>query len=125
MVIGSRYIDKGKQQGKTIIRDLGSRLMNIIARIILNIHLKDFTHTFRVFKKEIYHSTKKDIREKGHPSFFIELTYLTLKKKFKILEYPVTYSDKNNSADSKIPILKESVRFIKTVFRLFYFNFLK
>lgn len=125
MVIGSRYIDKGKQRGKTIIRDLGSRLMNFIARIFLNIHLKDFTHTFRVFKKEIYHSTKKDIIEKGHPSFFIEFTYLALNKKFKILEYPVTYDDRNNSADSKIPILKESIRYIKTVLRLFYFKFLK
>ena len=42
MVIGSRYIKNGKQEGKSLIRDLGSRLMNILGGYLLNIKLKYF-----------------------------------------------------------------------------------
>ena len=49
--------------------------MNLIAGILLNIKLKDFTHTFRVFRLELYKSIRHNLIEKGHPSYFIELTY--------------------------------------------------
>ena len=124
MVIGSRYIKNGKQEGKTILRDLGSRFMNTIAGFLLKIKLKDFTHTFRVFKYEVFYSVKDFLIEKGHPSYFIELTYFTLKKKFRVSEFPVTYSDKDDGADSKIPILKESIRYIFAILRI-YFSSLK
>ncbi len=120
MVIGSRYIKHGRQEGKTILRDFGSRLMNFIAGILLNINLKDFTHTFRVFKIEVYETIKHKLIEKGHPSYFIELTYLSLKNNFRIAEFPVTYSDKDDGADSKIPIVKESIRYISAIIRIFF-----
>ena len=120
MIIGSRYIKHGKQEGKTFLRDIGSRLMNFIAGILLNIKLKDFTHTFRIFKLEVYKSIKNDLIEKGHPSYFIELTYFSLKKNFRICEFPVTYSDKDDGADSKIPIVKESIRYISAIIRIFF-----
>lgn len=125
MVIGSRYIKNGKQEGKTILRDLGSRSMNLIAGSLLNIRLKDFTHTFRVFKKEVYLSIKDKLIEKGHPSYFIELTYVALKRKFKISEFPVTYSDQDDGGDSKIPIIKESIRYILAILRIYFGSFKK
>lgn len=125
MVIGSRYVKYGKQEGKTLLRDLGSRCMNFIAGSLLNIKLKDFTHTFRVFKREVYLSVKENLIEKGHPSYFIELTYIALKKNFKILEFPVTYSDKDDGSDSKIPIIKESVRYIFAILRIYFGSFKK
>ncbi len=120
MIIGSRYIKHGRQEGKTILRDVGSRLMNFVAGILLNIKLKDFTHTFRVFKIEVYDTIKHKLIEKGHPSYFIELTYFSLKNNFRIFEYPVTYSDKDDGSDSKIPIVKESIRYISAIIRIFF-----
>ncbi len=120
MVIGSRYIKHGRQEGKTILRDIGSRLMNLIAGILLNIKLKDFTHTFRVFRLELYKSIRHNLIEKGHPSYFIELTYFSLKKNFRVSEFPVTYSDKDDGADSKIPIIKESIRYTSAIIRIFF-----
>ena len=125
MVIGSRYVKNGRQEGKTILRDLGSRCMNFIAGSLLNIKLKDFTHTFRVFKKEVFLSIKDNLIEKGHPSYFIELTYAALKKNFKISEFPVTYSDKDDGSGSKIPIIQESIRYILAIIRIYYGSFKK
>jgi dolichol-phosphate mannosyltransferase len=122
MVIGSRYINGGKQEGKSILRDFGSRFMNIFASRILKINLRDFTHTFRVFNREIYLDLRNKLIEKGHPSFFIEFTFLTLKNNFKISEYPVIYSDKNNSKESKISIIQEAPRYMLTVIRIFLNN---
>ncbi len=125
MVIGSRYIKNGKQEGKTFLRDIGSRFMNLSAGVLLKIKLKDFTHTFRVFKKNVYDTVKENLIEKGHPSYFIELTYISLKKNFKISEFPVIYSDKDDGEDSKIPIVKESIRFILTILRIYLGGFKK
>ena len=80
-----------------------------------------------IFQKKINYKFK-DIsilkQSLTHPSYFIELTYFTLKKKFRVSEFPVTYSDKDDGADSKIPILKESIRYIFAILRI-YFSSLK
>ena len=52
LAIGSRYMNEGKQIGKSPLRDIGSRGMNLICRYILGIKLTDCTHTFRGFKRE-------------------------------------------------------------------------
>ena len=48
-----------------------------------------------------------------------------LEKNFKILEFPVTYSDKDDGSDSKIPIIKESVRYIFAILRIYFGSFKK
>ena len=93
--------------------------MNILGDYLLNIKLKNFTHTFRIFKKSLYDVIKERLTEKGHPSYFIKLTYLSLSKNFKISEFPVTYSDKDDVSDSKILIIKESLRYILTILRIY------
>ena len=48
-----------------------------------------------------------------------------LKRKFKISEFPVTYSDQDDGGDSKIPIIKESIRYILAILRIYFGSFKK
>ena len=61
LVIGSRYMANGKQFGKSPIRDIGSRGMNLLCRIFLGIKLTDSTHTFRGFRKKLLEEISKKI----------------------------------------------------------------
>ena len=123
MVIGSRYMPGGSQVGKSLIRDWGSRSMNFIASFLLSIPFKDFTHTFRIFKRTLFLGLHLNLKEKGHPGFFIELTFWAIKKNYKISEFPSSYKEREDgSAVSKIRISREIPRFLKIVFLLFFNN---
>lgn len=123
MVIGSRYISGGRQIGKSFLRDIGSRFMNKFASILLKIPLKDFTHTFRLFKRKIFLKLKKSLNEKGHPSFFIQFTYLALLNNFVVCEYPVTYKDKKKEFGSNISISREIPKFFCSILKILFKRF--
>tara|TARA_B110001454_G_C12630553_1_gene396747 strand:+ start:164 stop:904 length:741 start_codon:yes stop_codon:yes gene_type:complete len=119
LVIGSRYMNEGKQFGKSPIRDLGSRGMNLICRYILGIKLTDCTHTFRGFKRELFEEFSEDINAKGHPSFQVEFSFLISNSRKRITEIPIHFTEREETAGvSKISIRKEVPPFLKTIIRL-------
>ena len=69
MVIGSRYLNKSNILNQSMFRKYGSRLFNIFLQIVFILRIRDTTHSFRVFKREIFEKTKNQISEKGHFSF--------------------------------------------------------
>ena len=54
MVIGSRYLKNSKKINQSFFRKYGSYLFNIFTKFILRINVTDITHSFRVFKKDIF-----------------------------------------------------------------------
>lgn len=119
LVIGSRYIDEGKQIGKSPIRDIGSRGMNKICRYFLGIKLTDCTHTFRGFRKVLYEKFSNKLDEKGHPAFQVQFSFWIYHNKFRTLEIPIFFKEREeDGGTSKISIKKEAPRFLKLVLKL-------
>jgi glycosyltransferase involved in cell wall biosynthesis len=119
LAIGSRYMDKGKQFGKSPIRDMGSRGMNLMCRYILGIKLTDCTHTFRGFKRELFEEFSHRINSKGHPSFQVEFSFFIFNKGSKTIEIPIHFTEREEGAGvSKISIRKEVPPFMRTILRL-------
>tara|TARA_B100001029_G_scaffold48172_1_gene38231 strand:- start:9287 stop:10018 length:732 start_codon:yes stop_codon:yes gene_type:complete len=119
LAIGSRYMNEGKQIGKSPLRDIGSRGMNLICRYILGIKLTDCTHTFRGFKRELFEEFSDNINSKGHPSFQVEFSFFICKSGKKITEIPIYFKERETGAGvSKISIQKEVPPFLKTILRL-------
>ena len=73
MVIGSRYLNKSNILNQSMFRKYGSRLFNIFLQIVFILRIRDTTHSFRVFKREIFEKTKNQISEKG--LFFFDTIY--------------------------------------------------
>ena len=104
MVIGSRFLKQSKQINKELFKKIGSKYFNYLAKYILNLNINDITHSFRVFKREIFYKLDDLLIEKGHPSFVLELTYLSNRNNYKIGEYPITFVERDENANNSCPI---------------------
>jgi dolichol-phosphate mannosyltransferase len=119
LVIGSRYIKGGKQLGKSLLRDIGSRGMNAICRYILGIPLTDCTHTFRAFRREVFESVASKIDQKGHPNFQVQFSFWVTRKGFKTTEIPIIFMEREEDrGQSKLSVKKEVPPFLRLVSRL-------
>ena len=96
LVIGSRYMSNGKQFGKSPIRDIGSRGMNLLCRLLLGIKLTDCTHTFRGFRAELFREYGHKISSKGHPAFQVEFSFWIAKNGKKMLELPIFFKERED-----------------------------
>jgi len=118
MVIGSRYLNKSNILNQSAFRKYGSRLFNIFLQIIFILSIKDVTHSFRIFKREIFDKINNEISENGHPSFLIQFTLLAIKKNFQIKEYPMTFIDRDISQGvSKLSVSKELFKSLIFIFK--------
>jgi dolichol-phosphate mannosyltransferase len=121
LVVGSRYMKQGKQIGKSVARDWGSKGMNWIARFLLGIPLADCTHTFRAFRISVHESVCPLLDEKGHPSFQIQFCFWAARRGFRITEIPVEFIERaSERGKSKISVTHELPRFLALVGRLVF-----
>ena len=120
LVIGSRYVDGASQTGKPLLRDLGSRGMNLICRILLGIPLTDATHTFRAFRRDVFEDVVLNLDQKGHPNFQVQFSFWILKKGYRATEIPITFVERADRGQSKLSVRKEVPSFLRLVGRLMY-----
>ena len=93
--------------------------MNLINRYILGIPMTDATHTFRVFKKDIFNSVANNINEKRSSQLSDSVYFLGFPEKYKITEIPISFKERGEEQGvSKLSIKREIIPFIKLVLRL-------
>lgn len=90
MIIGSRFIKKGRFNDKRIWKKLTSFLVNFFITKLLKIKVHDITSGYRLIKYEVIDKIKNELREKGYPCY-MEFALLVHKYGFKIKEVPITY----------------------------------
>jgi dolichol-phosphate mannosyltransferase len=119
LVIGSRYMPQGEQRGKSWVRNVGSQGMNFLVRWLLNLPLKDTTHTFRMFRKEVFDKVEPHLTEKGHPNFQVQLSFWSHYYGFKIKEIPIIFTErKPEQGISKVSVQNEVLPFLKLLVSL-------
>jgi dolichol-phosphate mannosyltransferase len=94
LVLGSRYVKAGSSRGWPRYRRAISRFGGIYARRVLDVPIHDLTGGFKVYRRETLASIGLDrIRSDGYV-FQIETTYRALKRGFKVVEVPITFTDR-------------------------------
>ncbi len=83
IVCASRYVDQGKDD-RSFIRILASLTINIMARILLGLKVKDLTSGFYAVKKEVF--SKVTLMQTGFAEYCIRFTYDSVKKGYQIKE---------------------------------------
>lgn len=83
IVCASRYV-KGGKDTRSYIRVLASKIVNILADIILGLRIKDLTSGFYAVKKDIF--TKVKLMRTGFAEYCIRFSYESVKKGFKFKE---------------------------------------
>jgi 2-polyprenyl-3-methyl-5-hydroxy-6-metoxy-1,4-benzoquinol methylase len=100
-VIGSRYMPGGKCDYKGY-RLYISRLANMAARLLLGIHLHEFTTSFRAFRVDVLRMLDyAKLQTRGY-SFFMESIVSLSQTEARVMEVPIVFRDRFGG-ESKIP----------------------
>ncbi|MBU1912332.1 MAG: glycosyltransferase [Candidatus Omnitrophica bacterium] len=111
MIIGSRYLNGfWEYHGKKFIPVFLSTTGQYLARFILSLKLKDLSHSFRIFRKDLFDRIKDDLSCQGN-SYMVQFSYLASKNRFNICEIPIIYR-KRMHGQTKLKVFKEGVRYI-------------
>ena len=121
VAIGSRYVPGGKIEGWPLYRRLMSRAVNGFARICLRLPTRDNSGAFRCYRVATLDRIlaerigRGDIHSKGY-SFFEEILFLLHRGGAKMVEIPITFTDRK-FGQSKIN-LREAVKAVGIIFHL-------
>lgn len=114
LVIGSRYIgpDRKVMEGKSLLPLLCSKLGQYSSRLVFGFKVKDTSHSFRMFKKELFSQIEGRLNQAGNV-YLIQFLYEAEKAGAKVTEIPIVYG-KRIYGETKLKVTAETVR---------YFNF--
>lgn len=108
--VGSRYCKGGKVSNWPLGRILMSYFASVYVRLVLWISIKDTTAGFICYRRKVLETIELDkIRFMGY-AFQIEMKYKAVRKKFKVVEVPITFIDRVEG------VSKMSTRIFKEAF---------
>jgi dolichol-phosphate mannosyltransferase len=94
LAIGSRWVDGGGTVNWGRGRILISRGGSFYARTILGVGIRDLTAGFKCYRRTVLETIAFDrVTAKGY-GFQIETTYRTLRAGFRVVEVPITFTDR-------------------------------
>ena len=94
VAIGSRYVDGGKIVNWPRARILMSYYASVYARIVLWLPIHDTTAGFKCYRRKVLERINFDeIKFVGY-AFQIEMKYIAYKLGFKVIEVPITFTDR-------------------------------
>ena len=111
LVLGSRYVAGGGVDGWPLHRRVISRGGCTYARLVLGVPIRDLTGGFKCFRRWVLESLDLSHVRAGGYAFQIELTYRTLRMGGRVVELPITFTDRAHG-ESKMSrtIVLEAVR---------------
>ncbi len=120
LIIGSRYVARGRTQNWSFGRSLISKIGNFYSRLILDKRIKDYTGGFNLLKRQVVEKIPfEKFISKGY-SFNIELKYQVAKSGFKFKEIPIIF---NNRKKGKTKMNFKI--FFEAFLRVIQFRFIK
>lgn len=123
IVIGSRYVAGGSTEGWPLHRQLMSRTVNLFARVMLGLPVRDCSGAFRCTRVELLRQVDlESLRSRGY-SFFEELLWVFKEASARFEEIPIVFSNRKHG-QSKINT-RESLSAIWMLFRLGLRNWLR
>ena len=91
IICASRYVNQGKD-ARSFVRVSASKIINVLAYILLGLKVKDLTSGFYAVKKEVFRKVR--IMQTGFAEYCIRFTYDSVKNGFRIKEVPYISPDR-------------------------------
>ncbi len=92
MVVGSRYVDGGRWEGGSWLREFISRGANLLARVSTGVKVSDMTSGFRVIRRNALESIVDELNELSSGYVFqVQLLYLIHRRGFRVTEHPFKF----------------------------------
>jgi dolichol-phosphate mannosyltransferase len=94
LVIGSRYVPGGRVENWNLARRLVSRGGSLYAQLLLWTSIRDLTGGFKCYRREVLETIDLDAVSSRGYAFQIETTYRALRAGFRVVEIPITFTDR-------------------------------
>ncbi len=94
LVLGSRYLTGVTVVNWPLRRLILSYSANLYTRLVTGMPVHDATGGFKCFRREVLESIDLDSISSDGYSFQIEMSYKCWKKGFRIVEIPITFTDR-------------------------------
>jgi len=117
VVIGSRSLVSGGNQGLKPIRKLAGKIFNLLSRSILSLHYVDMQAGLKGFQKSAAQQLFSLQQLTGF-SFDVELIYLARKQGYTIAEIPARVSPNHNYKLSKVNLLADSCKMLRDLLQI-------
>ena len=94
LVLGSRYVQGGGTRNWGVVRRFISRGGSLYAQILLQLAVRDLTGGFKCYRRQVLERIDLNAISSLGYAFQIETTYRALRAGFKVVEVPITFSDR-------------------------------
>lgn len=109
VAIGSRYVKGGKVEKWPIGRILMSYFASVYVRMVLWMNVMDTTAGFKCYRRSVLETIDLDSVKFVGYAFQIEMKYRAWRKKFQLVEVPITFTDRvAGSSKMSTGIFKEA-----------------
>jgi len=98
LVLGSRYVKGGRIENWGGGRRFVSRAGSLYAQVLLATRVRDLTGGFKCYRREVLQRIDLDAVSSRGYAFQIETTYRALRAGFRVVELPITFSDREAGA---------------------------
>ena len=116
MVIGDRLSSTYFTENKRPFHNVGNRLTRLLINSVFKTDVKDILTGLRAFS---YKFVKTFPVLSGGFELETEMTMHALDKKMSIKNYVIEYRDRPENSESKLNTVRDGIKIIKTIFRLF------
>ncbi|MDR1086772.1 MAG: polyprenol monophosphomannose synthase [Endomicrobium sp.] len=90
VVIGSRYVNGGKDEERSLIRQLASSFSRHYLSFVLGVKIQDPTSGYRMFKRTALAKFASKLTA-SDPFIVTEVLYKIKKNNLKVIEYPIVF----------------------------------
>jgi dolichol-phosphate mannosyltransferase len=94
LVLGSRYVPGGGTRNWGLVRRFISRGGSLYAQALLQLGIRDLTGGFKCYRRAVLETIDLDAISSLGYAFQIETTYRALRAGFRVVEVPITFSDR-------------------------------
>jgi dolichol-phosphate mannosyltransferase len=94
LVLGSRYAHGGGIGNWGFFRRFISRGGSLYAQVLLQLGVRDLTGGFKCYRRQVLETIDLEAISSLGYAFQIETTYRTLRAGFRVVEVPITFSDR-------------------------------
>jgi dolichol-phosphate mannosyltransferase len=94
LALGSRYVARGRVRNWGLVRRAISAGGSLYARLLLSNGIRDLTGGFKCYRREVLETIDLGaVHSRGY-AFQIETTYRALRAGFRVVEVPITFTDR-------------------------------
>jgi dolichol-phosphate mannosyltransferase len=113
VVLGSRYVRGGGVRDWSLARRVISRGGCLYAQVLLGMRVHDLTGGFKCFRRAVLEAVDLDAVDAQGYMFQIEMTFRAARLGFRIVEVPITFSDRvEGGSKMSRAIVLEAVRHV-------------